>query len=329
MLGSPLPAELAARTTGYPDRAPWLAARGIGASDVSAILGRGAFDRTAWDVWVRFQPGVDVGEDDLLPSDVRAEGLRFEAYIALEHEAATGQRVDRTPFTVVQHAEFAWATCSPDGFVLDPLTGQIGLWECKTIRDADEGLLALYLDQLLWGLEVTGLPFAVLSGWRPRPFGFPRLEVLRVEADRPAQRRLLLEVARFRRVHILGGAEPALDGSPASIRWHNRNAPSKDRGTLREPIEREAELAATLKWHRTEIEHHADAAKRVEAELAQLFGDHTYGIRLPGAGLTCRRIRSRGAPKVDIELVRRMLPMAILREGSEYHKFAFYPDKRS
>lgn len=319
-----------------PDRAAWLALRGIGGSDVAAIRGHSPF-ASPWDVWVRRQPGVAQDRDDADP--ILAEGLRFEPMIAAEYALATGRTVTRHVNVVVQHPEFPWATGSPDGTVVDPEAGLGGAdWKTYRMRDAAWGpsgsvveafgpeAVAVsplyYLDQAYWYLEITGLPWWDLVVWLPRSFGFPELRWIRVMADRPHQRRMLLEVARWRQRHLVEGVQPDVDGSDACKRWQ---APAKaTKKTTRPATDAEVDLVARLQWARRVRDEHDRIARQTENELGALFGPDTYGVRM--AGLKCLRVRAKGRASVDLDAVRKHLPSAVT-DGAEFVRFNLYPVK--
>lgn len=323
-----LPSSISARAVLHADRETWLAARGIGGSEVAAIRGTPGAFQTAWDVWVDRQPGVERIERD---REILDEGLDAEPYVIARYERATGRHVERTPGLILRHPEFPWATGSPDGFV----DGEGGL-ELKTAREMsewgpsgevlgapDETLIpAAYLDQVYWYLEISGLEWWDVAALIPRSWGMPELRWYRVLANREHQRRILLEVARWRQRHLVEGHEPPIDDSPAARRWLDRKGASKR--PVREATDREAELVARLAWARAQRDRFEREARQVEAELAESFGDETYGVRI--SGLKCLRVRAKGRANVDMNRVRAELPDAI-SHGREFFRFNLYPTK--
>lgn len=310
----------------YQDRTSWLAARGIGGSAVAAIRGRSPF-RGPWDVWVEMQPDVERGPETL----VQAEGHRFEPYIVAEYEHATGLVVQALDHAIVRHPEFWWATASPDGLV-----GEDGGVELKTARDAsgwcpdsravldswtpDADALAPagYLDQVYWYLECTGRPWWDLAVWIPQSWGFPRLRIVRVLADRPHQRRILLDVARWRHAHIVEGREPEITSDDACRRWLGRNAPTDK--IVVDATDEQAVLVADLAFARRRKAEAERAAREVEARLAATMGD-AYGVRM--GDVRCLWTASKGRPTVDMDMVGALCPDAI-KPGRPFRSFRLY-----
>lgn len=289
----------------FATRAEWLAARGVGGSEVAAIRGRSPF-RGPWDVWCDRQPGIERREDG--EPEVIAEGHRFEPFILQEYAVATGRETLPAPHFVVHHPDVPWATGSLDGFALDPEAGW-GAVEVKTYRmreatwarsgtvierygpEAEAAAAPYYLDQAYWYLEVTGLPWLDFAVWLPRSWGFPELRWIRVLPDRAYQSRMLVEVARWRARHLLGdGPPPEVDGSDGCRRWLD-SRPTPARKVVREATEREAELVALLLYHREQRDRAEEALRAVESELhASMVADPANAVRIRGG--KCSRVRS-------------------------------------
>jgi len=256
-------------------REAWLAARGIGGSEVGAILGCSPW-AGPWDVLAARVRPLDRDTPTL------ARGRRFER-IALElYAEQTGLHVcaPGAPYAhdgpVVVVADFertingaesqhngasegvkepissarSWATYSPDGWAYGPEGW--GLVEAKTSTQpgewgeagfytpdqAAEHVPAHYLAQVLWGLEVTGLPWCDLTVLLP----YYEVRVYRIYADAALQRDLLAQVGAWRQAHLVEGRPLNVDGSQACRRVVEREP--TDPG--REATQEEAALLQSL-----------------------------------------------------------------------------------
>lgn len=312
------------RLARFDTREQWLAARGIGGTDVAKILDESDYGGP-WDVWAERQPGVERIDRS---SSVMERGKELEPMVAADYVRTTGHRLGWVgQLIVVRHAEFPWATCSPDGLVYGP-DGQVeGGVEIKTAGDRDDdwskGVPDRNIHQVLWSLEVTGLPWFDVAAWVSRPFQMPELIVHRVEADRARQRLLLRDVVRWRKKHLVEGVPPELDASKAARRYLNRNAPRG--GDVRDATPEEAELVVALAHYREQKNALVSEIERVETELSLAFSDHTYGVRTPTT--VCKRVRGRAGDVVlDMATVRATLPH-LVRQGAEYHRFNLTPVK--
>lgn len=133
------------------DRDAWLAerARGVGGSDVAAILGLSPWT-TPLQVWRR-----KTGQDPDAGSTRRMRrGSHLEAWVRDEWSAATGAEVAAVPF--LRDREALHRVASLDGLIVRP--GEPRVLEIKTSRGRwDDGLPIQYEIQVRWYLAMTGL----------------------------------------------------------------------------------------------------------------------------------------------------------------------------
>lgn len=246
-----IPAHIADRCQRFPSRESWLGARlqTIGASEVAPLLGLSPF-RSPWDVWFAKRAGQHLEPEDVAPDeedadsadedDVRTRGTVWEPWIrarlaaALRTEiVAPGAPWAEPDALVIAHHRLpglAWATCSPDGWLMDEgvLTvpelksdaSRGGKWPPSGIdivgRMDDEGDSPIrpdYLLQCAWQLETLDLPHLILGVL----LGSYRLRYYRIRRDRDFGRKLLNAVAAWRDTHILWGDEPDPDASEMCI----------------------------------------------------------------------------------------------------------------
>lgn len=329
------------RIRGYTDRAAWLAARGIGASEVAAIRGRSTF-RTAWSVWVARQPDPP-GLERIQQTPRQAEGHELEPEILAAYNAAESRRTGisvaarRMQHVVVGHAEFGWATASPDAVHLTPETcwdrlertrngqqlrqidipdvaGGVELksdmhgwyWsrEDRVVLDvytpeADDTIApAEYLDQVYWTLEVTGRPWWDLAAWLAPRYGEFRPRLKIV--------RVMADRTHQRRILLdvaLWRQRHLVDGIPLDVddseacRLWVSRRQPADRVTRR-ASDAEADLVAQLAAARALAASAEADARRLENQLLDSIGD-AYAIRTPS-----HKARHTSAGRIDLRINR-------------------------
>lgn len=194
-------------------RLEWLELRrqGIGSSDAPAIAG---FDRwrSPYAVWVsKIEPAYDDGG-----SDATEWGNRLEEAVAQKFADDTGLAVVRPSF-MYRHSDHHWMLASPDRFVNNYETGEVGLLEIKTTGshladDWSDGPPAKVRVQVQHQLAVTGLTrawIAVLIGGRDyRPF-----ELARDDDDIAA---IIAVEHAFWHDHVLSKIPPPIDGTEST-----------------------------------------------------------------------------------------------------------------
>lgn len=223
-------------TEQHPDRASWLAARGVGASDVAAILGIGgrAEDephRTAWDVWARLTDQAGPPHE----TEAMARGRRWEPLVLGCYRGETGNRIEVRPHMLGRHPTHKWATASPDALVLDGFEAGkvVGGVEAKTdasparaawgdstqIPRWDDQAARLvrpdYALQAYWQAWVCGFAFVDLCVLLP----WYDFRVFRLHADFEVFAALEEQIGRWHRRHVVNGEPPSIDGSDACLDW--------------------------------------------------------------------------------------------------------------
>lgn len=196
----------------YPDRDSWLISRAshIGASEVSTILGVNPY-KSAFTLWHE-RKGLVPSSGDSIASRV---GLALEPLLTEFYEASEGIEVwNPGDYTVYQHPDYPWFTCTPDRVLMNPAGQIVRAIELKTIgenvaRQLRDGEPPLgYQVQLQAQMEILGCGFgdlACLIGNRKfEVFHFTRHDRL-IEA-------MLRAVREFWDL-LQGDEPPAVDGS--------------------------------------------------------------------------------------------------------------------
>jgi hypothetical protein len=314
------------RTTLYPDRAAWLAARSLtlGASEAAALLGESPF-AGPWDVYVAKRDGAEIREQEEYNEsggvDLNNPLLRgqvLEPLVGRAYSAVTGNRHEDIGTAlgrpgwigITRHAEQPWLTASLDAIVYaegpDGYPDEVeGCGEWKTAKDswkwgADGSLLSGTWEsfdrvvpqhigvQALVQLAVSGLSFCDIAVLTGG-LCFRRFRVLRHE---PTIAALVDQLGQLWRYHIVDGNEPDLDGSAACVA-ECRARLAENRTKSRPADAQEAEWIEVLRAKRL-AEEDAESAK---ARILASIGDHAKLTLPPGPrgephGV---RINSRGA----------------------------------
>lgn len=204
---------------------------GIGGSDIGAVVGESRFGN-AFDVWLSKVHGWEMPEtEDMLRGSFLEDGTaRWYAH-RLGHSPERMQHC-----TTLRHRIHQWALCTSDRIVTAP-TGRERILSIKAPRrggdewgePGTDNVPGEYLLQLQWewaihashGMaldEVMDLA-AVLDG---------DLVVYSVKADRELQGWLLEDAGKWWRKHVVGGAQPSLDGSSQAKHWLKTRFPQDD-----------------------------------------------------------------------------------------------------
>lgn len=316
----------------YPDERTWLAGRTlaehqIGGSDVASLMSRApdSWGRGPWTMWARARGLETSGFTAAERADLdrghewELHILRLAARDAGVTLALHGRRA------IVRHPVHPWATVSPDDFGLAD-----GVWrylEAKTARhgagefgptgtvietwdDASASLLPVhYALQVLWGLHITGLPFADVVVAIPQSGDWPEVRTIRLMAQPDLQAALFDAVAERRERWMVHGERPDIDATddcglvlrqlfPAPVGKPWRDA---DRETW-DLVERRAALKAQRDALDAEY-------KLVGNQLVAAVGED-YGLRLPGdpKGPRAIVVRVGGREGVDLVTLRRQHP---------------------
>lgn len=326
----------------YPDRASWLAGRGsgahpIGGSDIPAIMGRApkSWGRSPWSLWARAR-GLEVG--GFTPAQQRDldRGRRWELPILEDYAERTGASLTlRGTLATAIHPLHSWARCSPDEIAITA-DGQTGLVEVKTDRHGhrereagdhryrwgedgtvidswDESTAALMPPhvalQVLWSLEVTGLPWCdIVVGMPQRGQIEPEVRALRLMAQPAIQADLLGYVAAWRERHMVGEERPEIDASADctdSLRLLYGEAP-EEKATVPADAE-QRELVLALREARDRKNKAETEAEELSNRLIAAIGDG-YGVSIDTGAkkpATCILVRKAGSERVSIGEVRK------------------------
>lgn len=139
-------------------------ATSIGSSEIAVLMGGSPF-QTVNDLYRQKQTGKsEIVENDAMWWGTALEKIIFERF--LQKTNLKGKQ----PFKMYCDENFEWATCSPDGFLFDPLGeagSQYGLAEIKNVSayKIDEWATEpprYYWMQVQWQLGIMGQPWAFL-----------------------------------------------------------------------------------------------------------------------------------------------------------------------
>jgi putative phage-type endonuclease len=144
------------------DHAQWLAARrrGIGSSDVAAILGMSKF-ATPYSVWVDKVEGLPEDESPALEFGRRLEAVVADAFADRHPEFLVFK-----PSEMYAHGEFEWMLANPDRLLWED-GDLVGVLEVKTSNYADDWSgdepPDYVLLQVQHQLAVMDLPFGIVA----------------------------------------------------------------------------------------------------------------------------------------------------------------------
>lgn len=204
--------------TGYTamDRDGWLAERrkGVGGSEVGAVLGMGRFSTP-------FK--VALSKLEVLPEETNDDILRgrfLEDGIAKWYEAKTGVDVYKVAAHV--HPEFPEVRCSPDRLgALE--SGLVRLISIKSPRRGLDVLPDEYVLQLQWEfLILSACGYVLDETMHLVSVDWGELVVREIMADRELQRDVMAEVRKWWARTVAVGVLPEPDGSEAALAWTSR-----------------------------------------------------------------------------------------------------------
>jgi putative phage-type endonuclease len=264
------------------DRETWLAARrrGIGGSDIAAILGMDPY-RSPLEVFLdKLDERPDIPRSAEL-SEAAAWGHRLEPVVAAAFAERTGLRPVPAP-GMLAHVERRWMLANVDRLLAEEDQGELslaGLLEIKTrsayqLDEWADGVPDAPALQTHWYLAVTGLPRAYVAAL----IGGQRLIVHQVERDDDLAAHLVQIAGDFWQ-RVQHREPPPADGSPATAELlaHLYDV-TPDAVTVADPAdvlplveerralkEREKQLAAELADVETRLKAAAGAAEVVKA----------------------------------------------------------------
>lgn len=196
------------------DRPTWLKARqaGIGASDISAILGFSTHS-SPWKVWAEKTGTYQIADD---PSDASDLGTELEPWLLDKAAQILGVPVTRTEHQLYAHPHNRWRMCSPDGVTADGRGVQLKTAGLATGHGPPKG----------WDDGAVPLGYELQCRWERLVMGWDTVELVALVANRGVLHRtitpdpetdldLLAQVTAWHTRHIVEGHEPPL-GAPDS-----------------------------------------------------------------------------------------------------------------
>lgn len=246
-------------------REDWLALRGLGSSDASAICGLNPY-RTAYQVWAEKNGFSEPQEEN--------EAMRFgkllEPVIASEFQTRTGIATERAD-SLVRHPEHQWMTATCDYWIEE--NGERGILECKNEnafagRDTETIPDHAHI-QLMHQLAVTGLSY----GYVARLIGGNKLVWHRVERDEELIAKLIDIESNFWQL-VESKTPPTVssgDSDILAIHYPSSNGQSIELPSLAEPL-----IHQYLDW-KSAMKRADDNLERIGNELKALLGDNERG----------------------------------------------------
>jgi putative phage-type endonuclease len=260
--------------------------RGIGGSEVAAILGLSRF-RTPYVVWLD-KMGLLAPQ----PSSKRmlfgqfAEAAILKAYAHETHcELMTDHKSAR-------HPERPWMVATADALVVGERRGvdakmiawdQSPRWPPTAAEIPDEYVLQCWHYADFFGYDGWDLAVSVAGE-------FPRIYT--VPLDREAQTVVAKRVEAWWRRHIVNGEEPPMDASPVIAAYLQQAHPTHKRPDLRNATDEE--IAILREYEQVRIEQKAIEEERtvLENQLRKAVGDRE-GLTWFGGKFTWRKTRDR------------------------------------
>jgi putative phage-type endonuclease len=304
-----------------------------GGSDVGAILGVSPW-RSPFDVWAEKTGRSDRGsEPETAP---QRRGRLLEGAVAQWYAEDLIVTVTQTDQQTVTGPE-PWMLASPDRMVDFWPEGRWGL-ECKTSKGSEgwgesgsiaAGMLAgeimppTYALQVLWYMEVTGLPRWDVAVLFMQSDEFRRFTVLRSESDGKA---LVDKVRAWWQAHVVADQPPEIDGSDAAQAWLLSQFPREIR-PVRQAGEDEEELLRRLAEVKAEIMHAEGQKTILEAKIKEAIADGE-GLYCPAGKATWKW--QAGARRLDVKRLQAEMPEVAAKytiHGDDIRAFRFTPKK--
>jgi len=153
----------------FATREEWLAARGLGASDIAAALGLSPY-QSAYELWAirsKLLPEPDLSDRWTVQAGIALEPV-VERWYAEENAELYECDFSSGRHVLYTHDEYPWLTASPDSMLVNRETGEEGVLQLKTtsIWNADAwvgGAPLIHQVQVQGEMACTGLSFAVLA----------------------------------------------------------------------------------------------------------------------------------------------------------------------
>lgn len=256
--------------------------KGIGGSDVAAIMGLSAY-RTPYQVWLDKVQGIS---DDISDKPAVVWGNILEhiigEYYAAQHPESSVRRVNG----MMRSIERPWAQASLDYEVRDPELGW-GVLEVKTAGwrredDWSDGVPIYYATQVAHYLSVSGRPFAdvavLIAGQDYREY-----RVMRDEEDIETVNRAVDE---FWHGNVESGVAPDVDAP--DNRYVFEAHPEPGEGYVEVSEAKTADLLNRWLSAKAELDYAKERVDELSAKLKDAIGDNR-GLEAKTGRLTWNR----------------------------------------
>lgn len=259
--------------------------RGIGASEVAAVLGRNPWS-SPWSIWARKVGLIPTpeGPDDGPSSDAARFGRDLEPITARWFHERTGLYVAGEQM-MLTHPVNRWARATIDGLVFGAaavapgtVDDAFGVLELKYTGQAPWAELPDYHAlQVQWQLYVSGLEHGWLAAFHTA-FGRLSFHVYEVERDDALLAEIVPEVEGYWHRHVIAGDPPPVDGSDATTEAlkavFGEPAAPDDAVELEPGAAHAVELLRDAKAQRRDLD---DVIAELENELRAALGDRGEG----------------------------------------------------
>jgi predicted phage-related endonuclease len=301
---SPVPAILLAEEVEVEDQFLANRRKGIGGSDVAAIVGLSPW-KTSFDVWCEKR---DLIEKDKSTVSMRV-GRAVERAIAQEYSDLTSRPIIWQGD--VQHVDRDedWRRCHPDAL----LTYEDGGLETKHVgarqasRYGPSGTDMLpeeHVLQCVWAMSITRRQFWDLAAW----LGPKDLRIYTIMRDPALEETLIESCRRFWTENVLAGVPPEVTADQADADFFKKRFPQA-MGGVRPATEEEVLLASGLRLARRAFKEAQGEKTLTENELKLLIGE---GEGIEARGLF-RITWKNDKPKVKVDW------QAVARELASSH----------
>jgi len=265
--------------------------KAITGTDLAAVLGLPAY-RTALDIYYRVLElgGGRVDEENAF----MRWGNVMEPVAAQQFEVATGMPVDLNSRLAI-HPDIPYLMGSPDGFVTDPMTGEVCIWEGKapSFYTRDQWAPGVcpehYIHQVEAYLAICGLRRGFVCALMPPAAREDDLTQSTEVIVTDERRREIEDAVRsWWQRHIIDEVEPvAVSRDESFLRELH---PDDEPRTVTLPIEEAGAYVAA----KTQADTAKDAEKAAKARLIQRMGSAAWGSTEDGAHAFSFRTNKRG-----------------------------------
>ena len=295
------------------DRKTWLELRrkGIGGSDVSIIAGINRF-KSVFQLWLEKTGQAELEEAD---SEYAHFGKVLEPLVKREFMQRTGKKV-RARNEILQSESHPFMLCDLDGVIYED--GEMCIFEAKTAsaykQDIWEyGVPAEYILQVQHYMAVTNTRKAYVAAL----VGGNHFYMHTVHRDEELIGMVIAMEGEFWEKNVLGGAEPAPDGSEATTAYLNKRYGECNGKTIELP---EEALEVVCKYEDVsqqmkEIKERKDALAN---QLRNFLGENESGV-VCGRRVTWKQLTKTSFDSKKLEKENRQVYDAYLTE-SQYRR---------